>query len=395
MTLFKFLAILVLSCFYLAISQAQETDLTQSPKSTYILMIKGSNDEAFLNDQKLAYRIFLEMGVPKENFRIVASLKSPTIRLIGHNHPEALAPSLLNALTLPTPLPIPTPVPHSDVQFDYDNDGKIDVNFDLSKDNIATALHELGELDRQDGVDSQIIVMLGAHGFRDSEGDGNIELVTQFTRRSFSGFELDQYLSTYLDEQTPQIVLVSACFSGAFSKYVPRAGRLLFTSAPSWGVAWMTFIDGSQHTWSLYHMLSALRGKNQLGERVDADQNEDGIVSFQEAFQYVYANRILPPRPEGTRVVIKADEPRLFCRAEDNFSPCRPGALAPIPGMQSTLPADHQELPPLFYQLIDHPEQIESFMRTLQNKRYEEFSEQEKLVFAELFKIILKQSSIR
>lgn len=237
------------------------------PQNTFAILIRGSNVSAHHNDQEYFYNILREQGVPAENIVVISSnISDPALN--GFNGGKK-------------PYLDQTPV----------------IDYDLSKENIESAFKAIGT---KANVDSQIFVYLASHGGDEnwlSSGDGYIELTGSFWQRinpfydELYGKEVDNYIKKYFSLSNEIVLLVDSCSSGNFSYTCRGPNRILITTADLDQNTYGVKLHGKTRAPFSYYFFSALKGQLDNGEKINADYNRDGIITYREAFLFAEGHK--------------------------------------------------------------------------------------------------------
>ena len=235
---------LILGTFLFAHS-AQTQQVKPVASSTYAVLIAGhpaSDSEKFTkNSVVLAYQTLIERGVPGSN-----------ILVLGEGFAaNAFSPYVVKA----------TP---------------------FKADELEGRLRALAK----NPGNGQVIVYLAGHG--DITG---IAGATPHLTGGITADKMNEAVTRGLPESAQKLILVDTCFSGDFASTCAAKNRITLSSAGSWGYGFS--IDKTKegdasynHHILSYHFFSALRGKYPGGDKVDADADGDGRVTFQEAFDW-------------------------------------------------------------------------------------------------------------
>lgn len=85
-----------------------------------------------------------------------------------------------------------------------------------------------------------------------------------------------------------QTVILGNCYSGAFVDALKAPGRTILAACGSDELAYGFYDDETKegYNYFVHYVTDAINGLDSNGHNVDADSNNDGIVSLQEAFNY-------------------------------------------------------------------------------------------------------------
>ena len=241
---------------------------------TYVLTIRGGNEQAMENDQSFAYNTLKRLGVKERNFFNIAAYpdqyRKGIEELLNGQGVELFKSSRRNFVQ----------------RFDLDKNGRVDLHEDLGHKNIIKGLKILAEKDYNDQGPSQLFIHLAAHGNVDNKLGGYVLLANSLDQPRLYATQLAQWINDYVPQNTLVVIFVHACYSGSFSSLQNGPNRLVITSADESHVAWMGCVDGQVCSYFDRNFFSALGGINGVGKKVNADVNDDGVVSLREAYQW-------------------------------------------------------------------------------------------------------------
>lgn len=273
-----------------------QTQNQRSPRSnatataaqrTYAIILSGgvnklSNYERYWNDCSFIYQTLVnKYGVPKENiFPIMSD---------GNNPAEDMRCTAGGFKSQP---------------LDLDNDGVADIKLSATKTNIQNTLNTLkGKLKEDDHLFFYVIdhgSSLNGHSYICLWGDEQLK---------------DADLATMLEPFTKKFVNVNVvlgqCFSGGFNKYLTKTGCVVASAS-----------TGSEYSWScsdipydefVYQWTCAVNGANHRKVRVNADADNNGRVTMQEAFEYAKAHdRASSEHPQYVSTPVSVGEDLAF-----------------------------------------------------------------------------------
>ncbi len=241
---------------------------------TYAILVQGSKEPWTTNNLKLVYLTLIKRGVPKENIIVVSPLVSLAWKDGGLKN------------TLP----------------DLDGDGRWDVKWGTTFNNVADAFKELGE--KVKNHNAQIFLYFTMHGLKSRLC---LESIIG-ENKDIESVELKEWLKKNFHGSQEITLFIEACYSGSFIEVFGREildnnGReyLFFASADeSKKSYWAPFKNGERYTDTeaqkceaydfgvfTYHFFSALNGSYPEGPLIpEADFDGSGIVSLEEAYTY-------------------------------------------------------------------------------------------------------------
>ena len=175
---------------------------------------------------------------------------------------------------------------YSNSSSDLDGDGKPDTRYAASKENLFLVFETLqSSLDEDDNL----FVYITNHG-----ANTGGESYTYLWHDSLYAHEL----ATELDKiKAGNIsVLIQCCYGGGFIPYIQGSNRVIATAASASQESWML----TDKDYGIFSNLwtEAMAGVDRYGNRVDADENHDGIVSMEEAFLYAQKRDTKPETPQ-------------------------------------------------------------------------------------------------
>lgn len=164
--------------------------------------------------------------------------------------------------------PISTPL-------DLDGDGTNDIHYSASKANISLVFDLLSEKVQEE---DHVFIFTTDHGGRTMEGTSNIQLWYDSISSSEFAIEINKLKSKTIN------IMMAQCYSGGFIPPLATEGRVIATASRHDETS-KHFLLKSYDEFVL-HWVSAVRGSTPDNVPVNADFNNDGIVSMHEAFLY-------------------------------------------------------------------------------------------------------------
>ncbi|MCK4413711.1 MAG: hypothetical protein KAY32_09215 [Candidatus Eisenbacteria sp.] len=172
---------------------------------------------------------------------------------------------------------------------DLDGDGDDDIQYPATRTYIDMVFNELAaELTASD----QLFLYTTDHGGRVSGWDCYLNL--------WNLEELqDDELAVYIDALPCETIVCTfeQCYSGGMIDDLAGDGRVIATAARYDEYSWAMGPDYIYDTF-VYHWTCAVAWQDPDGNSVDADTNDDGIVSMEEAFIYAEANDFESETPQ-------------------------------------------------------------------------------------------------
>jgi len=164
---------------------------------------------------------------------------------------------------------------------DLDGDGDDDIQYPATLAYIGPVFNELATLLNPS---DQLFIFTTDHG--GSEGGWNAYL------NLWNWEEMrDDQMATYVNMMPCETIVCTfeQCFSGGMLDDLVADGRIIATAARYDEYSWAMPPDYVYDTF-VFHWTSAVAWQNAYGQPVDADTNDDGIVSMREAFLYAEAH---------------------------------------------------------------------------------------------------------
>lgn len=160
---------------------------------------------------------------------------------------------------------------------DLDGDGAADVSGAATMDEVERTFFGLAQ---RMGRSDRLLVFIVDHG--DSDDFVHDSYLWLWNNERLSDFSLDLLLG--VADVCPVCIVMGQCYSGGFVAELQRDGRIVATAC-----------SGSERSWAcndrpydefIYHWTCAVGGVDEDGNATDADADDDGFVSMQEAFDY-------------------------------------------------------------------------------------------------------------
>lgn len=218
-------------------------------------MNKLMNHERYWNDCAFLYRTLRQdYHIPKRHFTLLISDG-------GHPGKDMLKEGGTGFASSPD---------------DLDGDDERDVWHEATMANVT---HQLDSLSICLTHEDHLFVFLMDHGGTNDNGQSYAYL--------WGGNKLnDTELASLLNRFRVQTmcVVMGQCYSGGFIDNLEHDGRVIATACQGSELSW-SCLDKPYDEFA-YHWISAVAGHDEMGNRIDADANEDGLVSMEEAFSY-------------------------------------------------------------------------------------------------------------
>lgn len=167
---------------------------------------------------------------------------------------------------------------------DLDGDGNNDIQYSATKANIATVFDMLSQRVTDN---DHVFVFTTDHG-----GPGStLNLWGESMTMSEFVTEVNK-----LSSAKSINVCMEQCFSGGYASTLSGNNRVIATACasnePSWAMPNLVYNE------FCYHWISAVAGQTPYGVSINADYNNDGFVSMEEAFQYAQTHDTRPESPQ-------------------------------------------------------------------------------------------------
>ena len=247
----------------------EKIPMTSSRDSRWAVLMNGgygagSNHVRYWNDLSNIYIALVEVyGYPDENIIVLCS--------------DGLDPA-----------PDQSNGQNSDP--DLDGDGDDDIMYSCVLSNVDMVFEELA--DNLTGG-SELFIFHTDHG--SSNGGWN----TLFNLWNMEELT-DAHFATLLDA-LPDCEIVCTfepCYSGGFldDVVVPPGPRVASSACRHDELSWA--MSNLLYDEYVFHWTAAVKGEDAFGEPVDADYNEDGMITMDEAFEYAEAHDVQPEEPQ-------------------------------------------------------------------------------------------------
>lgn len=170
---------------------------------------------------------------------------------------------------------------------DLDGDGDDDIQFSATRANITSVFNTLsGLLDSDD----YLFIFVTDHGDQESGQDALMYLWGETIRD-------DQFATEVNKVNAGEITIVmEQCYSGGFVDDLSGLNRVIATACDfdetSCGMGLYTYDE------FVFDWIAAVAGEDPNGNSIDADDNNDGFVSMQEAFDYAQSNDACSETPQ-------------------------------------------------------------------------------------------------
>jgi len=224
---------------------------------------------------------------------------------------------------------------------DLDEDGDDDIQYSATEANISYVFNTLqGIL----GPEDSLFIYTTDHGSQEAGEDALLLLWGESIKDDEFALEVDKVNCGEI------MVVMGQCYSGGFIDDLSGPGRVIATAArydePSWALPPDYLYDEF-----VFHWTAAVRGETPGGAPVDADVNEDGKVSMEEAFIYARDHDNADETPQYDSNPAELGDELSLCGiiltecAEDDSGALDIVGSAGSPGSIVTIPVRIQDAP--------------------------------------------------
>lgn len=262
---------------------------------TYAIILSGGankmcNYERYWNDCSFIYQTLVNRyGVPKANiFPIMADGNNPADDML-----------CIGGGFMSQPL-------------DLDNDGINEIQLAATKTNIQVTLSKLINKLQQD--DHLFFYVIDHGGSTDGKNQSYICL---WNEEQLKDTELAVMLEPFTKKFVNVNVVLGQCNSGGFIDDLTKVGCVVATAS-----------TGSEYSWAcqdipydefVYQWTCAVNGANHMNIGVDADTDNNGRVSMQEAFEYAKVHdRMTAEHPQYKSTPVSVGEDLAFNKIADS-----------------------------------------------------------------------------
>ncbi|MCM1071835.1 MAG: hypothetical protein NC210_05625 [[Clostridium] fimetarium] len=238
-------------------------------KRTYAIILNGginksANHRRYYNDCAYIYATLVKkLRVPKENLRVImadGTNPSSDMRVFMNGQYQSSNP-------------------------DLDGDGIDDIQFSATRAHLKAAITQLqGKI----GADDQLLFFVVGHSGCDSAS--GVKYLCLWGDEKIMDFELAQWLSPIVDKGAAVNVVLSVNYAGSFIGPLSKSGCVVTAGAE--GLMYPASVEC--YSEFPYWWTTAINGADHDGNPVKSDLNGDGVVSMQEAFNFVRQNAKRP-----------------------------------------------------------------------------------------------------
>ena len=187
----------------------------------------------------------------------------------------------------------------------------------ITKENVTNLFKQIKSFYYYPDIGScdinNLIVLIDCHGGIDDKNNTPYLDLWHGNNKEYYKYRLYvNELRSLLDSISSryQTVILGNCNSGAFVDALKAPGRTILAACDSDGLSYGFYDDDTKESYNyfVHYVTDAINGLDSSGQNVDADSNNDGIVSLQEAFDY--ANK---RTTEAVKRKWNSDEHPIYC----------------------------------------------------------------------------------
>lgn len=173
---------------------------------------------------------------------------------------------------------------------DLDDDGQADLTLAATRKNLEEAFQQLS--DRLTDND-HLFIFITDHGEQDSSGEVHLWL---WGSEQIVPAELAEMVG--LCRPATINILLGQCHAGAFAEPLQSDRRIITAACQANQMSWAC--KERPYDEFVYHWTCAIAQHDEQGQPVNSDQNGDGHISMQEAFDYARQHDCRPETPSMT-----------------------------------------------------------------------------------------------
>ncbi|MBR5434726.1 MAG: T9SS type A sorting domain-containing protein [Bacteroidales bacterium] len=234
--------------------------------------IKSTNDKRFWNDCSEIYSTLVyNYGFDENNIYVIMSdgTNSGDDRCLARTHCP-----WYNLFSDPEDC-----WEYDSSPLDLDGDGDNDIQYPMTRNSLITVFNNLADILSEE---DNLFVFVTGHG----EIVGGLPLWQQESD-FISKTEFASYLN--LVNAGTITVVMENCFSGLFIPFLSAPNRVIITACAN-TQSWTKEKNRFNYNEFVHHWTAAMAGGYPAGNHVNADSDNDGHVSMQEAFFYAKIN---------------------------------------------------------------------------------------------------------
>ncbi len=296
-----------------SVAKAPQSNDATVANRTYAIILSGgvnkiSNYERYWNDCSFIYQTLVnKYGIPKENI----------YPLMSDGNDPAEDMRLASGRYASQPL-------------DLDNDGVDEIELSATKLNIQNTLDVIKDRIQKD--DHLFFFVIDHGGTTDNKSNSYIYL---WGSETLFDNELAEMLTPFTDKFVNVNVVLGQCYSGGFNDNLTKMGCVVSSAS-----------TGSEQSWActdipydefVYHWTCAVNGANHKNIKVNADVDNNGCVTMEEAFYYAKTmDRQSDEHPQYVSTPISVGEDLAFnnlAKSIDLYIKDNPEDTGKVPNM--------------------------------------------------------------
>ncbi|MCF0206909.1 MAG: hypothetical protein HUK15_05725, partial [Bacteroidales bacterium] len=170
---------------------------------------------------------------------------------------------------------------------DLDGDGIDDIQYAATKTSISNVFDTLSSII---SAEDDVFIFTTDHG----DTINNQYVLNLWNNETLTSLEFASEVNK-INKAKAINILLEQCFSGGFLPILCGDNRVVMSACSNYEVSYP--MQNYLYDEFCYHWFSAMNGETPSGTLVDADINNDGYVSFKEAFDYAVAEDTKPEHP--------------------------------------------------------------------------------------------------
>lgn len=171
---------------------------------------------------------------------------------------------------------------------DLDGDGQKNLSLAATLQNVTDVLAQLA---MQLTPDDHLFLYIIDHGELDTASGK--AFVWLWDNQQLSSYQLAMMLSAF--HVASMNILLGQCYAGAFATDLSATDRIITTACTADEQAWAC--SDKPYDEFVYHWTCAIAGHDEQGVTVNADTNDDGHITMDEAYSYALLHDNRPETP--------------------------------------------------------------------------------------------------